>query len=81
MTLQNTKAAPPDQENYAALQNTDDKQFYTLRAKLAMGGYMLSRSNPADGKIIYFSQKWGMVHSFSELAGVAEFLRQIGGGA
>jgi hypothetical protein len=63
----------------ASFQNFNDKEFYTYRAQLALGGHMLSRSNPKDGKTVYFCSKWGMVRQFNELSAVGEFLRQIGG--
>lgn len=58
--------------------NADDKQFATLRARLALAGHVLSRSNPTDGEIRYFSSPWGMTREFRDLDAVAAFLDQIG---
>lgn len=56
-----------------------EKEFATLRAKFALAGHVLSRTNPIDGNVTYFSSKWGMVREFRDLVAAEGFLQQIGG--
>ncbi len=88
MASPKTKAAGLDTR--AALENTlhpnhttdsHEKEFATLRAKFALAGHVLSRSNPTDGHAVYFSTRWGMCREFRDLIAVATFLEQIGGAA
>lgn len=57
---------------------SNEKEFSTLRARFALAGHVLNRSNPADGNVVYFSSKWGMVRDFHDLVAVSAFLEQIG---
>ncbi|MEY4712242.1 MAG: hypothetical protein RIS88_1692 [Pseudomonadota bacterium] len=38
-----------------------DKDFATLRAEAALQGYRLVRSDPADGLVVYFLERFGLV--------------------
>jgi hypothetical protein len=46
----------------AALQTEQDsKLFKTLQASAALGGYALVRSDPADGPVRLFLERFGLV--------------------
>lgn len=59
--------------------DTDEKAFATFRAAAAFKGYTLARSNPSDGPVSYFAQRWGYVAELRTLADVARFVDRIGG--
>ena len=56
-----------------------DKTFLTLRARLALKGYGLSRTHAGDGPVWFYVNRWGMVRELRDLAAVAQFLDQVGG--
>lgn len=58
---------------------TTDKEFFNLRARAAMRGHELHRSNPADGPARYWASRWGLARDLRTLQEVREFLAQIGG--
>lgn len=37
-----------------------DKTFATLRAEAALQGYRIVRSDPADGAVVYFVERFGL---------------------
>lgn len=55
-----------------------NKEFATLRARAAMRGHELHRSNPADGPARYWASRCGMTKELRTLQDVHDFLRQIG---
>lgn len=55
------------------------KAFETLRAAFAMQGHALHRTDPADGPVTYWVERWGLVRNLSALDDALEFLKQIGG--
>ena len=57
------------------------KAFATLAARFALAGHTLTRSNPADGAVIYYAGRWGMSRALPDLQAAAHLLAQIGGGA
>lgn len=57
----------------------DDKAFHTLRARLALAGRTLSRTDASDGARAYFVSGWGMVRELRDLDTVAAFAKQVGG--
>lgn len=57
-----------------------NKAFLTLRASYAMKGHILNRTNPMDGPVSYYAERWGHVRRLPSLADVECFLNQIGGG-
>ena len=57
----------------------DCKRFATLRARLALAGWGLIRTDPTDGAPIYFATRWNMPRELADLAAVARFLDQVGG--
>ena len=58
----------------------EGKAFATLAARFALAGHTLTRSNPADGAVIYYAGRWGMSRALPDLDAAAQFLTQIGGG-
>lgn len=56
-----------------------DKEFSTLRARAAMRGHELHRSNPHDGPVRYWVSRWGMARDLQSIEAVRDFVRQIGG--
>lgn len=56
----------------------DNKDFQTLRARLAIAGHALSRTDASDGPPSYFVTRWGMVRELRDLAAVAAFAEQVG---
>jgi hypothetical protein len=55
------------------------KAFETLRAAFAMQGHTLHRTDPADGRVTYWAERWGMVRHLPTLQDAALFLAKIGG--
>ena len=58
-----------------------DKTFQTLRARLALAGHVLNRSDPSDGKRTYFVSSCNLVHELRTLDDVERFAQHPGGGA
>ena len=59
----------------------EGKAFATLAARFALAGHTLTRSNPADGAVIYYAGRWGLSRALANLDAAAQFLTQIGGAA
>lgn len=59
----------------------EGKAFASLAAHFALAGHTLTRSNPADGAVMYFAGRWGLHRALDDLDAAARFLAQIGGGA
>lgn len=57
------------------------KAFETLRAAFAIQGHALHRTDPTDGPVTYWAERWGQVRNLSTLDDTLEFLKQIGGRA
>ena len=58
----------------------EGKAFATLAARFALAGHTLTRSNPADGAVLYYAGRWGLSRALHDLDAAAQFLTQIGGG-
>ena len=58
----------------------DGKAFATLAARFALAGHTLTRSNPADGAVMYYAGRWGLHRALPDLEAAAQFSAQIGGG-
>lgn len=56
-----------------------DKEFATLRAAFALNGQALHRTDPADGPVTYWAERWGLVQHLPTIDTVRRFLEQIGG--
>ena len=59
----------------------EGKAFANLAARFALVGHSLTRSNPADGAVIYYAGPWGLSRALPDLQAAAQFLVQIGGAA
>lgn len=57
-----------------------DKTFATLRAQFALHGHSLHRTDPSDGVVTYWAERWGLVRYLPTLHDAALFLAQIGAG-
>ncbi|MBN9371563.1 MULTISPECIES: hypothetical protein [unclassified Hydrogenophaga] len=57
----------------------NDKAFSRLRAAFELRGHSLHRTDPADGKVTYWVERWGLVRYLPTLHDAAQFLAQIGG--
>ena len=57
---------------------TDCKRFATLRARLALAGWGLIRTDPSDGAPIYFATRWNMPRELADLAAVKAFADRVG---
>ncbi len=55
------------------------KAFETLRAAFALRGHSLHRTDPQDGPVTYWVERWGLVRHLPTLHDVVQFLAQIGG--
>ncbi len=55
------------------------KAFETLRAAFALRGHTLHRTDPSDGAMLYWAERWGLVRHLPTLHDAALFLAQIGG--
>ena len=56
------------------------KAFASLAARFALVNHTLTRSNAADGALIYLAGRWGLSRALPDLQAAAHFLAQIGGG-
>lgn len=55
------------------------KAFESLRAAFALRGHTLHRTDPTDGPVTYWAERWGLVRFLPTLHDAALFLAQIGG--
>lgn len=55
-----------------------DKRLATCRARAALRGWMLWRSDAADGPQRYFAGRWGNVRVLADLEEVERFLELVG---
>jgi hypothetical protein len=56
-----------------------EKEFRTLRAAYALAGHALHRSDPGDGPVTFWAERWGLVRHLPTIDAVRRFLEQIGG--
>ena len=56
----------------------DCKRFATLRARLALVGWGLIRTDPSDGAPSYFATRWNMPRELVGLAAVESFADRVG---
>ena len=56
-----------------------DKVFYSLRAAFALHGHALHRTDPKDGMVTYWTERWGMVRYLPTIDAARRLLQQIGG--
>ena len=53
--------------------------FATLAARFSLVGHTLTRSDPADGAVLYYAGRWGLSRALPDLEAAAQFLAVIGG--
>lgn len=63
--------AAPDQQGEA-------KRFATLRARLALAGWALSRTEPGKGPAVFLAVRWNMPRELADLAAVERFADLVG---
>ena len=56
-----------------------DKVFHSLRAAFALHGHALHRTDPNDGAVTYWAERWGLVRYLPTIDAARQFLEQIGG--
>lgn len=57
----------------------NDKAFLTLRAKYALKGHQLHRTDPTDGLVTYWVERCGLVRYLPSKDSARQYLEQIGG--
>jgi len=57
----------------------NDKAFSSLRAAFALCGHALHRTDPVDGPVTYWAERWGLVRYLPTIDTARRFLEQIGG--
>jgi hypothetical protein len=57
---------------------TDCKRFATFRARLALAGWALIRTEASDGARLYFATRWNMPRELADLAAVEAFADRVG---
>ena len=61
-----------------APENALRKEFETWHAKLAFRDYSLSRTDAADGAVLYYAGRFGLIQELADLDAVAAFARKAG---
>jgi hypothetical protein len=75
----NPTAGDTDVVSLSAAEGNDNRRFQTLRAAYALRGHALHRTDPTDGPVTYWAERWGLVRYLPTLHDVGMFLVQIGG--
>lgn len=57
----------------------NDKAFLTLRAKYALKGHVLHRTDPIDGPVTYWVELCGLVRYLPSMDTARQYLEQIRG--
>ena len=57
---------------------TDGKRFSTLRARLALAGWELSKTPAVDAPDVFYASRWNMARELHGLAAVATFADRVG---
>ena len=60
-------------------QCSPDKLFNSLRAAYALHGHALHRTDPNDGTVTYWAERWGLMRHLPTIDAARQFLEQIGG--
>jgi len=58
-----------------------EKSFATMAAQFAMQGHTLHQTNPTNGAVTYYAERWGLIRYLPTLDDTRRFLAQIGGAA
>ena len=75
------KSASPDSAGPQAdeqLGADNGKRFSTLRARLALAGWELSKANAGDALDVFYASRWNMARELHGLAAVATFADRVG---
>ena len=59
--------------------DTQGKAFASLAAGYALADHALHRSDPNDGAVTYWAERWGLVRYLPTIDSARQFLEQIGG--
>lgn len=59
--------------------HTPDKIFQSMRVAYALRGHELYRTDPVDGPVTYWAERWGLVRELPTVHDAELFLAQIGG--
>ena len=59
--------------------DTQGKAFASLAAGYALADHALHRSDPNDGAVTYWAERWGLVRYLPTIDAARQFLEQIGG--
>ena len=71
---QQSKASTPD----CAKPTAECKQLATLRARLALAGWVLNSIAVEDGSVTFSASRWGMTRDLASLDAVAVFADRVG---
>ena len=78
-----TRDANPktSQTDRSSIPNTvhTDKVFYSFDAAFALHGHVLHRTDPKDGMVTYWAERWKMVRYLPTIDAARRLLEQIGG--
>ena len=61
------------------MSEAQSKEFATLAAGFAIKGHALHRSDPNDGTVTFWAERWGLVRYLPTIDAARRFLEQIGG--
>ena len=78
-SLQNTTAESKSNDLDFPTTARPEKAFTNLRAAFAMRGHTLHRTDPKDGPVTFWAERWGLVRHLPTIDTVRQFLEQIGG--
>ena len=76
----NTEGLPTDTNSAdSPTPDAQGKEFKTLAAGFALAGHALHRTDPNDGTVTYWAERWGLVRYLPTIDTARRFLEQIGG--
>ena len=59
-------------------EQADAKRFTTQRARLALRGWVLTRTSAADSPVVFFATRWNKPRELASLDAVAAFADRVG---
>ena len=74
-----TTTATAINHSNSATNERQGKAFPTLRTAYALKGQSLHRTDPSDGPVTYWAERWGLVRYLPTIDTARQFLEQIGG--
>lgn len=76
----NTEGLPSNTNGiYFPTPDAQCKEFATLAAGFALTGHALHRSDPKDGTVTFWAERWGLMRYLPTIDAARRFLDQIGG--